>query len=100
MSMKIIHDEAERRRTADRRSTTKKNVDVLVDRRGSDRRTGADRRGADRVPLPTCEIEVPAEIEAKSPQEIDAWVQAARAQWRQERLQERKPTTRRRSTKE
>lgn len=84
MGLKIIHDEADRRRGQRRQRST----DVNADRRDSDRRTG-DRRGPDREPLPTCEIDVPAEVEAKGPEETAAWVQAARAQWRHERLQAR-----------
>lgn len=84
MGLKIIHDEADRRRGERRRKST----DVATDRRGEDRRTG-DRRGPDRQPLPTCEIDVPAEVEAKGPEATEAWVQAARAQWRHERLKAR-----------
>lgn len=100
MGMKIIHEESQRRRTPDRRT---KKVKVDTDRRTIDRRSGTDRRSTERLALPLCEIEVPAEVEAQSPAEIESWVQAARAQWRGERLKQLTPsggTRRRHSAKE
>lgn len=84
MGLRIIHDEAERRRTPDRRGTA---VAITRERRVDERRSDRDRRKPGRVPLPTCEIEMPAEIEAKPPAEREAWVQAARARWRHEQLE-------------